>query len=275
MIRALLFNGQPQAPDLAWHRGFQYGDGVFRTCLIYESQPIDIEKQVKKAMDDARRLGLEPADAGVLAAEAARLAQGQSHAVLKLFLIRSSAERGYRATTTAADRLWCRFEAPAWPAACWERGVRAARVDFRLASQPALAGIKHLNRLEQVLAGRDWPAGADEALVADAAGRPACGTRTNLFWVARGALRTPDLADCGVAGVMRDKVLAAATATGLRVDLAPGSWAELAGADEAFVTNSVIGIWPLASLDGHAWAAPGPVTRQLMGQLRHPRLVRH
>lgn len=274
MSRALLFNGQPQAPELAWHRGFQYGDGIFRTCLIYLSQPLDIEEQIEKASHDARRLGLEPPSPELLAGEAARLAQDQPRAVLKLFLVRGGAGRGYRPATAAADRLWCRFEAPDYPAACWERGVHATRLPFRLASQPALAGVKHLNRLEQVMACREWPDGADEGLLADAAGRPACGTRTNLFWIAGDALRTPDLGECGVAGVMRDKVLRAAAAAGLRVEVAPGTWADLEAADEAFVTNSVVGIWPLARLDGRAWVAPGPATRRLMERLRHPRLVR-
>lgn len=273
--RAFLFNGTPAAPELAWHRGLHYGDGIFRTCLIYHSHVIDVEQQIKKASDDARRLGLAPPDAGTLAAESVQLSRGVDRAVLKLLLMRSGAERGYRSESAEADRLWCRYAAPAWPAAFWDSGIRAARLDFRLAAQPALAGIKHLNRLEQVLASRAWPDGAEEAIVADAEGRPVCGTRSNLFWVSRGALRTPALDACGVAGLMRDKVLAAAAAAGLNAAIGPGSWAELEGADEAFVTNSVIGLWPLASLDARTWTAPGPVTRALMEQLRHPRLARH
>lgn len=273
--RAFLFNGAPAAPELAWHRGLHYGDGVFRTCLIYESHIIDIKEHIKKIGADAGRLGLTPPDARTLAAEAEQMSRGVDRAVLKLLLMRGGAGRGYRGESAVADRLWCRYAAPAWPAAMWERGIRAARVDFRLAAQPALAGIKHLNRLEQVLASRGWPEGVDEAIVGDAQGRPVCGTRTNLFWVSRSLLRTPALDACGVAGVTRDKVLAAAAAAGLRASVGPGSWAEIEGADEAFVTNSVVGLWPLASLDARTWAAPGPGTRALMAQLRYPRLVRH
>lgn len=275
MSQRLLFNGAERTPDLGWSRGLHYGDGIFRTCLIYDSQVIDLTRQLKKAFADAGRLGLEPPATAVLEAEAHRLAQGVARGVLKLLLVRAGGQRGYRSEASATDRLWCLGPAPAFPAACWERGVHAARGHFGLAAQPALAGIKHLNRLEQVLASRQWPAGIDEVLVSDAAGNPHCGTRTNLFWVARGVLRTPALDACGVAGLMRDKVLAAAQDLGLPHQVAPGSWAELEDADEAFVTNSVVGVWPLASLGTKTWDGPGAVTRQLTERLRHPRLVTH
>ena len=274
MKPALLLNGAATADGLAWSRGLHYGDGVFRTCLIYSSQIIDIDEQIEKLSGDARQLGLQPPAARVLAREAARLAKGCSRAVLKVLLMRSDVGRGYRSAVAACDRLLCRSAAPQYPAAAWERGIRAVRTDFHLAAQPELAGIKHLNRLEQVLASRKWPDGADEIIVADAEGLPLSGTRSNLFWVAGGVLRTPALDRCGVAGRMRDRVLAAAGAQSVPARIAAGTWAELEKADEAFVTNSLVGIWPLASMGSRRWKAPGPVTRRLMEQLRHPRLVK-
>jgi len=273
MTAGLLFNGASSAPELAWHRGLHYGDGVFRTCLIYASDVIDIKEQLEKLSHDCQALGLDPPPVELLAREAATLAAGQPRAVLKLMLMRAGNERGYRSAATGCDRLLCRYPAPLYAAAGWERGVRAARSGFQLAAQPALAGIKHLNRLEQVLASRGWDKSVDEVIVGDHAGRPLSGTRSNLFWVGGGALRTPALEQCGVAGLMRDKVLAAAAALGVPVEVAAGTWDEFDGADEAFLTNSLVGIWPLASLDARRWAAPGPVTRRLMERLRHPRLV--
>ena len=273
MSAALLFNGVPDAPDLAWHRGLHYGDGIFRTCLIYNSQVLDITEQIDKASRDCAGLGLAPPPAALLARDAGALAANQPRAVLKLMLMRAGHERGYRSAAGVCDRLLCRYPAPQYPAAHWENGVRAARSAFRLAAQPALAGIKHLNRLEQVLAAREWEEGADELIVGDDAGQPLSGTRSNLFWVSGGTLRTPALERCGVAGLMRDKVLAAAAALRLPVTVAAGSWDELERAEEAFLTNSLIGLWPLASLGAHRWSAPGPITRRLTGQLRHPRLA--
>ncbi|MBI3171341.1 MAG: aminotransferase class IV, partial [Hydrocarboniphaga effusa] len=135
-----------------------------------------------------------------------------------------------------------------------------------------LAGVKHLNRLEQILASREWEPGADEGLLADDQNRPVSGTRGNLFWVGQGALRTSALDRCGVAGLMRGKVLQAAAALGLPYTVAEGSWNELESADEVFVTNSLIGLWPVRAMGDKSWAAPGPVTRRLMEAIKHPQL---
>lgn len=271
MSAVAVFNGATSA-GLAHHRGLHYGDGVFRTCLIYNSHIIDSEEQYEKVTRDAAALGLV-ADGAALRREAQALAAGQSRGVLKLMLLRAGGQRGYRSAESRADRLLCRYPLPELPASTWTQGVRVFRSAFQLAAQPALAGIKHLNRLEQVLASRAWPDGADEGLLSDDQGRPLSGTRSNLFWVTPEGLRTPRLDRCGVAGLMREKVLAAARALGIPVTIAPGSWKELEGAGEAFLTNSVIGIWPVAALDTRHWEAPGPVTRRLMDQLRHPVLA--
>ena len=267
-----LFNGQP-APDLALHRGLHYGDGVFRTCLIYDAQVIDLQEQCETLVADAERLGIAPIPVAALAGEAREMTRGHARAVLKMTLLRGGNARGYRPDGRATDRLLCRYAAPAFPAATWERGVTVFRSSFRMAAQPALAGIKHLNRLEQVLASRDWPPGADEAVIDDDAGRPTSGTRANLFWVRAGMLHTPSLERCGVAGLMRRKVLALAERLRVKTQVHDAGWAELESADEMFLTNSLVGIWPVASCGDWRRPAPGPVTRALMEQLRHPRLV--
>lgn len=261
------------ASDLAHHRGLHYGDGVFRTCLIHDGHVVDLKEQSKKVIGDASRLGLTVADPLPLEREAQQLAAGQTWAVLKILLVRAGNRRGYRSSASVADRLLCRYAAPELPAHAWERGVRVFRTGFRLASQPALAGIKHLNRLEQVLASRAWEEGADEGIVEDPDGAPLAGTRSNLFWVAAGRLMTPALDRCGVEGVMRQKTLAAAVALDLPFRVAPGTWTELERADEVFITNSLIGLWPVAALGAHTWSAPGPLTRMLAERLHHPRLV--
>jgi 4-amino-4-deoxychorismate lyase len=267
---ALLFNGGP-APDLSGHRALHYGDGVFRTCFIYKSQVLDLDEQCDLVTADAARLALAPVAVAQLAAEARRLAAGVDQGVLKILLLRGGEARGYGASGGTTDRLLRRYDAPSYRAACWEQGVGVCRSPIALASQPALAGIKHLNRLEQVLASRDWPPDADEALLADAAGRPICGTRTNLFRVGGGVLYTAPLDQCGVAGHLRRKVLALAPALGVEVRVQHGPWEELEAADEVFLTNSLVGIWPVARLDARRWVAPGPVTRRFMERLAHPR----
>jgi 4-amino-4-deoxychorismate lyase len=135
---------------------------------------------------------------------------------------------------------------------------------LRLGENPALAGIKHLCRLEQVLAQLELRgATVQQGLMLDAGGHVAGGTASNVFAVARAELSTPGLARCGIKGVMRRAVLEAARALGLRAherDVTPD---ELRGADEVFVTNSLFGIWPVTNLDGQRFSV-GSTTERLM-----------
>jgi 4-amino-4-deoxychorismate lyase len=267
----LLFNGAaPEGPALAASRGLHYGDGVFRTLLKFDGQLVDFRLQLQKLDHDARALGLEPPDAETLRREAEALSEGAPAGVLKILLLRAGAGRGYAPRGGAVDRLLLLHPLPDYPAAHWREGIAAFRSTVRLGRQPALAGVKHLNRLEQVLASRDWPEGMAEGILCDERGAPVCGTRSNLFWVAQGTLHTPALDGCGVAGMMRDKILACATALGLVVRIGTRPWKNLVEADEAFVSNSLIGLWPLRSLEQRQWPAPGPVAARLAGLLRHP-----
>ena len=134
---------------------------------------------------------------------------------------------------------------------------------IRLAAQPALAGIKHLNRLENVLARSEWSdPGIAEGLLCDADGNVICGTMSNVFLVTGGELVTPDLARCGVAGVQRELVIELARSNNIPVRIASVSIDELLCADELFLVNSVIGVWQIAALDRKTWNA-GPMTAQI------------
>lgn len=265
-----LFNGVADSGAALHSRGLHYGDGVFRTLLRQGSRWIDWDRQYAKLAGDAQALQLDAPPAQLLLAEAGQLAGAEAACVLKIILMRQSAARGYAPHTRECDRLLLRYPVPQYPARHWNEGVRAFRSPVQLAAQPRLAGLKHLNRLEQVLASRDWPAGMDEAILSDAEGHPLCGSRSNLFWIAAGRLHTPSLERCGVAGLMRDKILRSAAQGHIETRLQPADWAGLLAADEVFVCNSLIGVWPLRELEGRTWTAPGSITRRLMRALAHP-----
>ena len=266
-----LFNGQ-EAGELAGSRGLHYGDGVFRTVLIDEGAPLDWQRQARKLEADALALHLRPPPGSLLQAEVLALVRGQGQAVLKIILARRATGRGYRPLSDDCDRLLLLGEVPRYDERNWTEGIEACRSALQLAEQPALAGLKHLNRLEQVLASRDWPAPVQEAILGDGHDRPVCGTRSNLFWVEHGVLVTPDLSRCGVAGAMRERVLELAASLNLETVVTDAPWASLLHAQEAFVTNSLIGIWPLRRLETRHWPEPGPLTMRLQAALRHPRL---
>jgi 4-amino-4-deoxychorismate lyase len=140
----------------------------------------------------------------------------------------------------------------------------------RLSAQPLLAGVKHLNRLDQVLASRDWPQGVREALMCDAQGHVVCGSRSNLFIIRDGRLLTPRLDRCGVAGIMRGKIIDCARRMHLHVEQTELRPDDCLVADEAFVCNALIGIWPLHALGERRWSEPGAQTRRLMQAIAHP-----
>jgi len=268
-VRAL-FNGRPEGGAWTWSRGLHYGDGVFRTALVVDSRIVDLDRQVAKLEADASALSLSASAARACARDARKLAAAMDTGVVKMMLWRKSEGRGYRPTTKDAERLVLRADLPSMSRTSWTRGVIAMRGAVSLSAQPRLAGIKHLARLEQVLASAQWPSRVGEAIQCDAQGRPICGTRSNLFWIARGALYTPELSGCGVAGVMREKILELAQALGIRWRIGAFSWRDFANSEEAFVTNSLIGIWPLQRCERSRWRAPGEITRALMQALDHP-----
>lgn len=247
-------------------RGLAYGDGVFRTLLVHAGAPLHLDDHLVALRRDAARLDLEMPDTALWRADSLCLSAGHACAVLKWLLVRHSEGRGYRATTRRAYRLVQRVAAPT-------AGPEAASVaiaSLRLATQPVLAGVKHLNRLEQVLAARELRDGIDELLMCDHDGHLVGGLRSNLFWVREGRLLTPLLDRCGVLGTMRERVLRLAASLGIECHEVRETPATLASCDESFVTNALLGIWPLRRIEQRDLPAPGSVTRRLLHELRHP-----
>lgn len=246
-------------------RGLAYGDGLFETLRITDSGRVPLaERHYARMATGARRLGIPFDEQHWWRALDEVRAPGAG--VGKLLLTRGSGGRGYVPPARPRPRLLNRHHSLApRPAHQHDPGLVTGTAPLRLAEQPVLAGLKHANRLEQVLARREAERqGWDEALLCDAAGRPLALTTMNLFALIDGEVRTPPVDRCGVAGVMRAWVLQhapAITATPVRVR--PLSLAALARAEEVFATNAVAGVLPVATLGVWHWS-PGAVTRALM-----------
>jgi 4-amino-4-deoxychorismate lyase len=181
---------------------------------------------------------------------------------------RGDAGRGYRPEPGSRPTRICRrFDWPTHDRDWHETGVEVRWCATRLAIQPALAGCKHLNRLEQVLARAEWTdPRVVEGLMLDTEGTVVSGTQSNLFVVRDGELLTAGIDRCGVSGVVRGAVLDAAHREGFSVRECRLAPADLATADEIFLTSAIIGIWPVVALDGRRWAV-GAVTRRAQAWL--------
>lgn len=254
-----LVNGASQGALPALDRGLQYGDGVFRTVRVQAGRPQWWAAHMRKLAEDAARLSIPAPPPIVWEREVnALLAKAPAECVLKLILTRGTGPRGYRPAAQPEPTRIVQFSA--WPThieAVAARGAVVHPCALRLAEQPRLAGIKHLNRLENVLATLEWqPEEADEGLMLDQAGRVVCGVSSNVFLVHQGRLLTPRLTRCGVAGVARLHLLALAAQLKLPAAEADIGLDELLTADEVFLTNSLIRLWPVARLGDRHWGEP-------------------
>jgi 4-amino-4-deoxychorismate lyase len=250
-------------------RGLLYGDGVFETMAVRNGRVAGWHRHMARLQAGCERLGIPAVDSVQVAQEAEELLAGAGQAVLKLVVTRGSGGRGYRIPDEIVPRRILQLHPwPELPPAASQAGVAARICSTRLCHNPLLAGIKHLNRLEQVLARREWDdSQTGEGLLLDVDGRLVEGTMSNLFLVRQQMLLTPDLRNCGVAGIMRSIILEKAERLSLPVKICRLDMEDLQLADEVFVCNSLIGIWPVIAVDGRPYCK-GEITRRMQQQIQ-------
>ena len=248
------------APLLAWvdgvesdvidiaDRGLAYGDGLFETFRVINERPLWWDRHLARLQRGAQVLGIELPNPTRLHIEALNCCEGAADGVLKLILTRGSSGRGYRPGDGSPTRILSLHPSPTR-----QDSITAIRCEARLATQPLLAGFKHLNRLEQVLAARECQqANVDEGLLFDGDGRLVSAVAGNVFLLRDGEWLTPIIDRCGVAGICREWLLenlASCRETALGDD-------DVKAAEAVFVCNSVRGILPVSELDGRALPLP-------------------
>jgi 4-amino-4-deoxychorismate lyase len=253
-------------------RALHYGDGVFETIAIRKGEARLWSLHVDRLQAGCERLGIAVPGADELRQELAQALHATDidtrYALAKIIVSAGSAGRGYRRPDKITAELFTGiFEAVRPGDAHIRDGVATRRCETIVAAQPALAGIKSLNRLEQVLARNEWQDPAVfEGLMCDTDGQLICGTMSNVFLIHDKKVSTPILDRCGVAGVMRRHVIEVLSASGMRVRECVLGWDKLVSADEVFLTNSQFGVVPVRACDAQEWAV-GPVTGRVLGLL--------
>lgn len=251
-----LVDGKPADTIPADDRGLAYGDGVFRTLAVHAAQAQLWKRHYAKLTADCQALRLEPPAENLLLADLALITACLPDCALRITITRGSGGRGYAIPETVIPRRIMTASAlPEYPPEWITHGVTVRYCRQKLATQTTLAGIKHLNRLENVLARAEWqdPSIA-EGLLLDDNGSVIEGTRCNLFLVEQGnTLITPDLSNCGVAGVTRDAVIELASRNGMTCHTEIVSRERLEAADEVLLVNSLIGAWPVARIGTRTW----------------------
>jgi len=256
-----LVEGEISERISALDRGLHYGDGLFETMAVFQGTPRFWQTHMDRLGAGCERLGLPLVPQPVLLREVQTVSAGRRRCVVKVIVTRGTSGRGYGYDEEVrANRVVCSWAWPEDPGHLEETGIRTRICDLRLAIQPALAGLKHLNRLEQVMARAEWSDPTiHEGILLDAEDHIVSAISSNIFIVSGTRLLTPRMDRCGVRGVMRSAILNAfrerCEQRRITLDMLPE-------ADEVFVCNAVRGIFPVTRID-HWQYEIGPVTREV------------
>ncbi len=241
-----LINGAEQTMLAADDRAIQFGDGCFTTARVVDGTVRFLDDHLDRLDEGCRRLGFTAPSRKLLRAECEQLATGNARATLKVIISRGAGGRGYAANNLTPTRMLRVSAYPAHYDVLRTRGAVLALSPVPLARNPWLAGIKHLNRLEQVLIRAQLDqTNADEALVLDTAGWLTECCAANLFWRQGKQVFTPQLDSAGVDGTMRRHILRL---------LAPSKWEAhevqarpeaLLQADEVIICNALMPVLPV------------------------------
>jgi 4-amino-4-deoxychorismate lyase len=262
---AVRVDGAPGTELSVIDRGLHYGDGLFETIACAGAKPRLLDRHLHRLARGCERLKIAPPDMDVLDAEVRELAASAPRSIVKILVTRGPARaRGYGVSgSEIPSRVTFRYPWPAEEPAAARDGVQVRLAATKLGENATLAGLKHCNRLEQVLARSEWddPAIA-EALMFSSSGALISGTMSNVFLVHDSRLLTPRLDRCGVAGIMRALILEEAAHAAIPVVECRLEAAALEQASELFLSNALWGVRPVRAL-GDLSLGPGELTRHL------------
>jgi len=269
-----LINGNQQESISVQDRALHYGDGLFETFAVKNNQVLAWDQHISRLQTGCRRLDIPCPDIALLNSEASILCEGQERAILKLILSRGEGGRAYTPPARAeCVRIFSVHPWPDYPTAFHQTGIEAGILQTRLGCNPSLAGIKHLNRLEQVMLQQELSqTTCSEAIVLNINDEVIEGTMSNLFVVKNNKLYTPDLASSGVAGVVRACILELASRINLKTEIKAITLDEVLSASEIFFCNSIAGIWPVNKIEQNSYEI-GTKTKKLQHLLSTRNLI--
>lgn len=262
-----IVNGEVASALSIQDRGFHYGDGVFETIAFVNQQPVLWEQHYQRLESGCKVLGIQCPTAFKLKNEIDKLNDvtvEKSNRVIKIIVTRGDSERGYKVTETTSPNIVLLLSTyPNYPEIFWHEGVKVKRCNTTLSTQKQLAGIKHLNRLEQVLARQEWNDEFQEGLMSSDDGYLIEGVMSNMFIVKDGSIITPCIDNAGVDGIMRNVVLNLCESNGMIARQDKLGFEQILDADEVFLTNSLIGVWPVNTIDAQSYSV-GDITKRIM-----------
>lgn len=258
-----LINGKATTEITCLDRGLQYGDGVFETVALDNGKLLCWDEHIERLNLGCKRLNIPVENSKTLKNEALSLIRSDKKGVIKIMITRGQGGRGYAIPEQVeTGRIISLYPFPRYPESN-ANGISVRICEYKYAHNETLAGIKHMNRLEQVIARSEWSnTDIAEGVVLDKGNNVIEGTMSNIFCVNNHVLLTPELNLCGVEGIIRNKILELAPSLGINTEVKTISLDELKDADEIFVCNSVIGLWPVIKLEEQVFSV-GNITKQI------------
>ncbi len=256
MSDSILINGSFNGAISALDRGFTYGDGVFRTLKVVHGLPEHWPAHYQKLVKDCSAIGIVCPSADVFINDFEQLFSIEELvAVAKIIITRGEGARGYNPPAiTNPTRVMIKSNLPNYPQRQFDEGVMLHLCETRIGHQPKLAGVKHLNRLENVLARMEWhDPEITDGLMLDIANNVIECTAANVFARYGDLLITPQLDQCGVAGVTRNQIMARAHSLDLKTAVETIDLKQLLAADEMIICNSLFGVWQVRQLEQKKW----------------------
>ena len=237
-----------------WSRGAQFGDGVFETMPIINRQcktlnlhAIRLEKslaalKIPLPSNSLKSMLLESINTITLHSQ-------MFDGVLKVMVTRGDSARGYGFDLNLLPKVTLLYSGLVeYPSHIYDSGVALQAVETLCSIQPQLAGLKHLNRLENVLAKNELLPSTFEGIMSNYLGNVIEGTMSNVFFENDDALYSPDLTLSGVEGIMRSLVLRYCGKQNIPLSITDIPRSELDEFDGAFISNSLIGVLPVSSI---------------------------
>jgi 4-amino-4-deoxychorismate lyase len=248
--QSYLINGSFDATISPFDRGFAYGDGVFRTLVMRNGVPESWPQHYQKLVADCAVINIVCPSAELLMSDLQQLFLLDEVAVAKIIITRGEGNRGYTPPAiTAPMRVVTKSAMPEYPETRFTDGVNLIVCDTRLAAQPLLAGIKSLNRLENVLARMEWndQTIADGILLDTNDNVIEC-TAANIFARFGDSLITPSLTQCGIAGITRQRIIELAHTLSLKISIETFDLKKLFTADEVIICSSLYGAFQVKTV---------------------------
>ena len=253
MSKQFLINGKFKNIS-PFDRAFQYGDGIFRTFVVENKKPRHWKYHYKKIVEDCLAIKITPPKEKELLSDIHFLFKTNKKAVGKIIISRGISERGYKFNKDILhNRFLIKTKMPSYPKASFKSGVNLFVCKHKL-NLSILSGVKHLNRLENIVARQEWSSDQyADGILLDHDGHVIECISSNIFMRIGKIIYTPKISHVGIKGVTRELFILVSDQLGFKVKEVTFNLNKLLEADEVLITNSLFGVLQVKKIKNRSW----------------------